>query len=158
MALLAPEEVAPGQPSRLTRATTHVMTGPVVVAAAAAAAITCIALRDPNEPGAYPLCPFRALTGWDCPGCGSMRALHALTRADLRTAIDQNLLLVLVLPFLIWRWIAWTRRSWIKRTTGQEVPRRLAAAPVLYAFIGVVLLFWVVRNLPGVPFLGSGIG
>lgn len=158
MTLLSREEVAPGQPSRLTRATTHVMTGPVVVAAAAAAAITCIALRDPNEPGAYPLCPFRALTGWDCPGCGSMRALHALTRADVRSALDHNLLLVLVLPFLLWRWIAWTRRSWVQHTTGQVVPRRLAAGQVLYAVIAGVLIFWLVRNLPGVPFLGSGIG
>jgi hypothetical protein len=156
--LLDDAVVTPGRPSWSARVTTHAMTGPVVVAMAAAAALTCLAIRDPNSPGAYGHCPFKALTGWDCPGCGSLRALHALTHGDVRTALDQNVLLVMAVPFLVWRWITWTRRSAIRARTGEAPAGRLAPPWVLWTVLAVVLAFWVVRNLPGVPFLGSGIG
>ena len=41
---------------------------------------------DPNQPGHYPTDPFLAITGLYCPGCGTLRALHALARGDLLTA------------------------------------------------------------------------
>jgi Protein of unknown function (DUF2752) len=126
---------------------------PVGVGVAAVALMGCLAVRDPNEAGAYPLCPFRAITGWDCPGCGSLRGLHALALGDVRVMADQNLLLLVAVPFIVWRYVAWVRR----RALG--LPAREPGSPVLVVIIAaIVLLFWVVRNLPGVPFLGSGIG
>jgi hypothetical protein len=126
---------------------------PVGVGVAAVALLGCLAVRDPNEAGAYPLCPFRAITGWDCPGCGSLRGLHALAVGDLRIMADQNLLLLVAVPFIVWRYAAWVRRR------GLGLPAREPGSPVLVVIVSaLVLLFWVVRNLPGVPFLGSGIG
>jgi hypothetical protein len=130
------------------------MVGPVLVVAASAAVLGCLAVRDPNEPGLYPLCPFRALTGWDCPGCGTLRALHALTQGDLARAADHNVLLLAVLPFLAWRLVRWTRTRW----SGATRPSGLAPPLVLYALLVVIVVFWVVRNLPGVPFLSSVVG
>lgn len=126
---------------------------PVGVVAVAAAALTCLAMRDPNDAGAYPLCPFRAITGWDCPGCGALRAMHAGALGDLRGAADQNLLMLLAVPFLVWRFVTWTAQ----RVRGR--PAREPGSPVLLVVLAIsVLVFWLVRNLPGVPFLGSGIG
>lgn len=126
---------------------------PVGVGVATAALLTCLALRDPNDAGAYPLCPFRAITGWDCPGCGALRGLHALALGDVRTVADQNLLLLVAVPFLVYRYVSWTRQ----RAGGREARAPGSAAAVLVVAV-VVVLFWIVRNLPGVPFLGSGIG
>lgn len=38
---------------------------------------------DPAVTRWAPKCMFRVLTGYDCPGCGSQRALHALLHADM---------------------------------------------------------------------------
>ena len=117
--------------------------GPATVAATACVAATVVALVDPSEPGHYPTCPVLALTGYFCPGCGSARAVHALTHLDLAAAWDMNPLLVLMLPYLLGSWIAWTRRS----ATGR--PRAwLAPAWVLYSLFAVVVAYAVARNVP----------
>jgi hypothetical protein len=99
---------------------------------------------DPSTPGAYPLCPFRALTGLQCPGCGSLRALHDLTRGDLVGALDHNALLVGVLVVA-----AISAVRTMVRPDGARVWARRRVAPVVIA--GLVL-WTVARNLPVAPF------
>ena len=119
------------------------LTGPVGSVAAAAAAVAVIAVVDPNQPGRYPTCPFFAMTGHWCPGCGTLRALHALTEGDLAAAAGLNVLVVAGLPVLALIWLLWLRRSW----TG--APRTWAAPPALiWALAAGLLLFGLVRNLP----------
>ena len=55
---------------------------------------------DPSTSALFPPCPTNALTSLHCPGCGTLRALHALLRGDLREAFSQNALAVLFLPVL----------------------------------------------------------
>ena len=57
---------------------------PVGAAGLALAATAYVGLVDPNESGHYPTCPFLALTGRFCPGCGSLRAArnHCTTMAS----------------------------------------------------------------------------
>jgi hypothetical protein len=95
------------------------------------------------------VCPFKALTGLDCPGCGITRACAALAHGHLLQAADHNLLFVALLPVLVFGWLAWVRAS----VQGKRVP--MPSAKFLYVLLVVALLFAVVRNLPGVPFLGS---
>lgn len=120
----------------------------MLVAASAVAALAWVGSVDPSEPGHYPTCPFLAVTGWFCPGCGSLRALHALAHGDLGAALARNPLMVLTVPALIGWWGAWLVRS-VRR-----LPRRWAApAWMIWAFLGLVLAFTVARNLPGAAFL-----
>src|SRR5215472_14329949 len=94
---------------------------------------------SPEQPGHYPVCPFRALTGYSCPGCGSLRALHDLAYGHFRMAMTHNAMLVVMLPVAITAW--W--RTVTGRTGTRASPRWLG--PVALA----VLLIWtVVRNLP----------
>ncbi|BBC28898.1 hypothetical protein SGFS_001890 [Streptomyces graminofaciens] len=104
-----------------------------------AAVTVAAALFDPTRPGRFPSCPFRAVTGWDCPGCGSLRALHALTHGDVVAAVDYNALLVGFLPF--------GAVIWLRAVTGRFRPRVLPvwAARALAA---TVVLWAVIRNLP----------
>ena len=117
--------------------------GPAAIGAASMAATATVALVDPNEAGHYPTCPFLAMTGWQCPGCGTLRAVHALTRGDVIGAIDLNVLTVAVLPVLVVGWIGWLRFGLGRRSTMPDLPTWVA--PLLAV---VVPVFWLVRNLP----------
>lgn len=111
----------------------------------AAVGALVVALRgDPNEAGHYPGCPFLALTGYYCPGCGMTRLVYALTHGDAGTAFGLNPLLFVLLPVFGYLYVRWTVR------TAQGLPMRtvLFEQPVVYAFLGLVVVYWIVRNLP----------
>jgi len=115
-----------------------------------------VALFDPNGSSAlYPRCPFNAITGLDCPGCGITRALHALASGDVVRALDHNLLFILALPVIAWLLVRWAVRG-IGRTFPGPEPRWRPWMTVA----AVVLLgsFWVVRNLPGLDWLAATAG
>lgn len=122
---------------------------PIAAGLAFVAAAGYVALVDPNEAGHYPTCPMKAWTGLSCPGCGSLRALHALTHGDLSTAVSHNVLAVVALPVLVAAWLAWTRRA----ATGR---RRTWVVPVwaIRLLVAVIAAFFVARNWPGVTWLG----
>jgi len=108
-----------------------------------AAAVGVVATVDPNEQGHYPTCPFLAVTGAFCPGCGSLRAVHAMAHGDLTSAIGLNVLTVLAIFALAAGWLQWVRRSWTGAPRTSVVP-----APALWALLVVVVLFALLRNLP----------
>ncbi len=118
---------------------------PGLAAVATAGVLAVLALRDPNQPGLYPTCPFHALTGWWCPGCGSLRALHALAHGQVVQAISLNAVTMLILvPLVAAIWGEWALRTWRGR------PLRLWSPPVWTSTaLGVVFtVFTVVRNTP----------
>ena len=118
---------------------------PMGAAAAALAVTGYVAAVDPNAAGHYPTCPFLAITGWYCPGCGALRAVHAMAHGDLMTALDRNPFTVVAVGYLVVTWFMWFQRR------ARGVPRRWAVPPVwvVYAVFGAILLFWVLRNVPG---------
>jgi hypothetical protein len=124
------------------------LAGPLGVAALAVAAVGVVAVVDPNEAGHYPTCPFLAVTGLACPGCGSLRAVHALAHGDLGAALGLNLLAVLAVVPLVVMWARWLRR------TRTATPRSsVAPAAVLWGLLVVVIAFGVLRNLPAFSWL-----
>jgi hypothetical protein len=120
-----------------------VLLPPLAVAAAAASAVAVVAVYDPNEAGHYPTCPFLALTGLYCPGCGSLRAVHAMVHGEVGTAVGLNVLTVLAVVPLLVVWARWVARRW--RGTSRT---SVAPAAALWALAVVVCVFAVVRNLP----------
>lgn len=99
---------------------------------------------DPNRTPVYPVCHFHRLTGWHCPGCGSLRALHHLTHGELPAAFRCNPLLVVALPVLAW--LAARALLW-KRNRPASPPNIFkSAAP--WVALGVLVLFGILRNLP----------
>jgi len=117
---------------------------PLGVAAVALIGAGYVANVDPNVAGHYPTCPFLAVTGWYCPGCGSLRAIHALGHGDVSTALARNPFAVVALLYIAVTWLFWLRRT----VTGKPL-RSLAPPWVLYGVLGAILAFWVLRNLPG---------
>jgi hypothetical protein len=103
---------------------------------------------EPGKSAFLPVCPFRALTGFTCPGCGTARGLHQLLHGDLAAAFQLNPLLILALPFLLYALLSYTN------TVLREKPirRNALAAKYIWALFGFVLFFWVFRNTPFYPF------
>lgn len=99
---------------------------------------------DPATDPFFPLCPFRAVTGLECPGCGSQRAIHSLLHLQVGDALAYNALMVVALPYIL-------LGIWLERLGGgRRYPRlqrfffgRGSAAAVLL----LVLLFWIERNI-----------
>ena len=84
---------------------------PIAAAGAALAATTYVGLVDPNQSGHYPTCPFLFITGYYCPGCGSLRAVHALTHGDVGAAVGLNVLTVVGIVLAATIWGRWALRS-----------------------------------------------
>lgn len=119
-----------------------------MVGAAAAAVVLVVARVDPNQPGHYPTCPFLFVTGHWCPGCGTLRTIHALAHGDLAAALSLNVLTVSAIPLLVWIWWRWTAREWAGRPRGS-----LAPPWRIWALLLVVLTFWLLRNVSAFRFL-----
>lgn len=135
----SPDPAAPELGSRR-----QALRAPALVGVAGLTAALLLHVRDPNSPGSWGFCPFETVTGWDCPGCGGLRAVHALTDLDLGAALSSNVFAVLLVGVLAVAFVAW-------------IPRRLADPSarmiVISSRTGLVILavlavFTVVRNTP----------
>ena len=79
--------------------------------AVAAGALVYVGINDPHRPGAlFPPCPFKLLTGWNCPACGGLRMTHDLLHANLSAAVVDNVFLLVGLPALL-AWFLWRRHT-----------------------------------------------
>ncbi len=124
---------------------------PVTTGALVAGATVILAVGDPNTTH-VPLCPFRAITGLDCPFCGSLRAVHSLAHLDLADALSHNLLFTLAAPLLVLAWVAWLATS-LGRPLAWRRPLPRGATAAVWA---LVIAFGVLRNVPAFAWLGSG--
>jgi len=87
-------------------------------------------------------------TGTFCAGCGTLRATHALTHGDFGVAVARNPLTVVAYVVIFFGFLNFTARMWSGRPK-----TRLAPAWVLYGILGIILGYWVLRNVPGWTFL-----
>jgi len=149
--LLPPTATAAVRSRRVEHLLGRTLLGPVLVAGTAVGTLGLLQVVDPTEPGHLPTCPFLALTGWFCPGCGSLRMLHHLGEGDLVAAAGMNPLGLLMLLALVAYWVGWTRRVLTSRPRGAPLQ-----GWVVWAFLVVVVVYAVVRNLPGMGLLAPG--
>lgn len=112
----------------------------MVVAFAAATLLIVYGLFNP-ETAPFPRCPFLMLTGWQCPGCGSQRAIHALLHADISRAWHFNAALVVSLPLLAFMAVASLAKE------KHPAAHRLLNSQKVCLFWLIALVAWaVIRN------------
>jgi hypothetical protein len=85
-----------------------------------------------------PMCPFKAITGWDCPLCGGLRAVDQFAHGHVTAALHANVLVMTGGPLLVLAYLIGVRRP-----DRKPVPRWL-----IYAGAALAVAFTVVRNLP----------
>ncbi|HEY2581863.1 MAG TPA: DUF2752 domain-containing protein [Mucilaginibacter sp.] len=104
---------------------------------------------NPAKYGFFPRCPFYTITGFDCPGCGSQRAIYMLLHGNLKQAASYNFLLVISIPFLAVHF-CYKLLSFVSQ---KDIKWDLLYHPLTPKIIFVVVMvFWIVRNVPVYPF------
>ncbi len=106
-----------------------------------AGALTYIGVADPHTSGfLFPGCPFKALTGWNCPACGGLRMTHDLLHGDVAAAVVDNVFALVGLPALmVWMLVRW------------RLGKALFPLPAVVTIVVALVVWTVVRNLPGFP-------
>ena len=97
-------------------------------------------------------CPFRLLTGWDCPLCGGTRMGEALLHGDIQAAFGFNPLALVSLVILGVLGVLWT----VEAVGGpaSRLPRPLSerlrrVRPMQWLVIGLLaaVIYTITRNL-----------
>lgn len=102
---------------------------------------------NPTEHRLMPKCIWKLLTGYDCPGCGFQRALHAALHGHLAEAAHYNLFLLLALPYLV----AVILSDWVLRGETALRWRRVTHSQwMLWTYIVLFFVWWIARNLLGI--------
>lgn len=96
--------------------------------------IAAFFLFDPSETRYFPRCPFFALTGLKCPGCGTSRALHAALHCHFAEALHFNPALPVLFILLVCCLI---------------VPRRALRPAFTWPVLVIVVIWGVARNILG---------
>jgi hypothetical protein len=118
----------------------------LLVAAALVAMIVAgivLYVFDPETAGFYPVCALHQLTGLQCPGCGSLRALHQLAHGNIATAWRFNALLVASLPMGLWLGL----RQAVRWTLGWRWPGIITRPIIGWSLVVVTVVFGIARNL-----------
>lgn len=136
-------------PTTTRRDRLGLLTAPAALAASALGGVVVLANVDVTDTSLLPPCPFLAITGLWCPFCGGTRALDALAAGDLSAALGLNLLVVVAVPLVVAEWLRWTTG----RARGRQTSFMNVSTQTLAVVAAVVLVYSVVRNLPGLEAL-----
>lgn len=99
---------------------------------------------DPSSSKLFPRCLFLETTGVKCPGCGSQRAVHALLHGQVGEAWHYNVMLVVAIPLIgFYLLVSVLQERW------QRLYRVLFSRVVLLSLVGLIVLWWVLRNVAG---------
>lgn len=86
-------------------------------------------------------CPIHALTGLNCPACGTTRMALAITRMDFSSAFRYNGFMFITAPYLFVE----VQYLLYKMETGEELNK--VNKIVLYVWVGLLVLFGIFRNI-----------
>ncbi|SNR31854.1 DUF2752 domain-containing protein [Lutibacter flavus] len=103
---------------------------------------------NPSEVNFLPKCPLYLTTGIYCPGCGSQRATHHLLNFNFVGVLQQNILYIIGLLILGYHLIIISLNSIFKKNIYNYLYH--PKTPIFLLII--IVIFWILRNIPYYPF------
>jgi hypothetical protein len=105
-------------------------------------------MLDPAKHSIFPRCIFNSVTGYYCPGCGSQRAIHNLLHLDFVGVISYNFLFLPAALLILYH----SLHPFLNRKFGLKLPNILYHKLTPWIILIVIILFWILRNIPVYPF------
>ncbi len=93
-------------------------------------------------------CPLFAMTGLYCPGCGSQRAIHSLLHLRFAEVLKQNILILPTILFVVYH----LTFRFFNRKFGWRLPDILYNKKTPWIILVIIIVFWIIRNIPVEPF------
>ena len=103
---------------------------------------------NPVEHQLFPKCVFHSVTGYHCPGCGSQRAIHSLLHLNFAGVVGNNFLFLPAVLLLIYHYSF----SFLNKIFAWKLPNIFYMKSTPWIILGIIILFWILRNLPVYPF------
>ncbi|MBT8262213.1 MAG: DUF2752 domain-containing protein [Bacteroidia bacterium] len=105
--------------------------------------------NNPTNNSLFLPCPFKLISGYNCPGCGSQRAIHQLLHGNIGSAFYLNPLMVLSIPLIVYG-LGTRAFNYIFETSHRV--RLFYSNVFIYSYFGLAIVYWFVRNLSIYPF------
>ena len=99
---------------------------------------------NPTQYWFMPKCPFKLITGLNCPGCGIQRAIHALLHGRFTEAIKYNYFLIYSLPYATLFVVEWMMP---RNNIREKISHAIKNKYVVYFYVLSVSIWLVVRNV-----------
>lgn len=100
---------------------------------------------NPENSHFFPKCPFKTITGYECPGCGSQRAVHHLLNLNIGSAIQANALLIFSIPYILLLFFAELLKYKSKFFT--HLYKMLFSTKAIWTVLVIIIFWWFARNL-----------
>ena len=100
--------------------------------------------NNPAESWFFLKCPVNYVTGLNCPGCGSQRAIHELLHLNFKQAFAYNPLLIAAIPYTALG-IAFNTET--LKTRYPKTRKFFYGQRALYVVLVVGILFFILRNI-----------
>jgi len=103
---------------------------------------------NPTEHEIFPRCVFNSVTGYYRPGCGSQRAIHSLLHLNFAGVVGNNFLFLPAVLLLIYHYSF----AFMNKKFSWKLPNIFYFKSTPWIILVVIILFWILRNLPVYPF------
>jgi hypothetical protein len=103
---------------------------------------------NPSDVNFFPKCPLYVTTGIYCPGCGSQRATHQLLQFNLLGVLQQNILYFAGIILIAYHVIVTSLNLYVKKNIYNYLYH--PKTPIIILII--VIIYWILRNIPYYPF------
>jgi len=91
----------------------------------------------------FPKCPFKSITGLQCPGCGSQRAIYQVLHGNFAESFRLN---YLFLPAIFYGLIGGFTANFFP-SQWPVIRKKFYGLTAAYVALIIILLFWIARNI-----------
>lgn len=99
---------------------------------------------DPENISIFPKCPFLLATGYECPGCGTQRAIHHFLHFRFYEAVKHNAFILFAIPYII---LGFYLEYWGGKNNFPKLERVFFGKySTIIVFVGI-FVYWILRNI-----------
>ena len=100
---------------------------------------------DPSATEIFPKCILHDLTGYQCPSCGSQRALHTFLHGRICEAVKYNFFALYSVPYFLLVLICYF--SHFKKLQLQRFKEIVLSRMATLTYVFTFFTWWIVRNI-----------